>query len=342
MEKDKILERWAEYIHELFDDNRKHDHNVMKRNFAGPPIMKDEVRAAIRKMIADKATGPDGVAVEMIEALEEYGVEKLTSLLNEIYDTGEIPLDISRSVFIALPKKPGATECELHPTISLMSHVTKILLRVVMRIRSKIKPGIADEQYGCVEGKGTTNAIHTLRTLIQRAIEVQKDVYLCLIDYTKAFDRVRHDEIMKDLTQIKIDGKDLRVIKNIYWEKTAAMRVEGETSTYQKIRGVQQGSLPTLEFLGKLKRSLTEDRHSHGDVDSKTTQEGQGASWLGHCIQVDQSVDKASHRKDSEVEECSPQRRATCNIEQAEQHKRDDILQIILMTSGTQGKMSNL
>ncbi|GFS20164.1 LINE-1 retrotransposable element ORF2 protein [Elysia marginata] len=96
----------------------------MKRNFAGPPIIKDEVRAAIRKMKAGKATGPDGVAVEMIEALEEYGVEKLTSLLNEIYDTGEIPTDISRSVFIALPKKPGATECELHRTISLMSHET--------------------------------------------------------------------------------------------------------------------------------------------------------------------------------------------------------------------------
>ncbi|GFS15385.1 hypothetical protein ElyMa_006769600 [Elysia marginata] len=99
MEKDKILERWAEYIHKLFDDNRKNDHNVMKRNFAGPPIMKDEVRAAIRKMKADKATGPDGVAVEMIEALEECRVEKLTSLLNKIYVTGEIPTDISRSHF---------------------------------------------------------------------------------------------------------------------------------------------------------------------------------------------------------------------------------------------------
>ncbi|GFR78512.1 hypothetical protein ElyMa_000535800 [Elysia marginata] len=80
MEKDKILERWAEYIHELFEDIRKHDHNIMKKNFAGPPTMEDEVRAAMKKMKAGKATGPDGVAVEMIEALEQYGVEKLTSL----------------------------------------------------------------------------------------------------------------------------------------------------------------------------------------------------------------------------------------------------------------------
>ena len=112
-----------------------------------------------------------------------------------------------------------------------------------MRVRNKINPEIAEEQCGFVEGKGTTNhAIFILRTLIERALEIQKDVYLCFIDYTKAFDRVRHDEIIKELTKLKIDGKDLRIIKNMYWEQTAAMRVEGEISAFQKIkRGVRQG-----------------------------------------------------------------------------------------------------
>ena len=242
MDKEKILERWAEYIGELFEDNRK-EHDVMKKNFAGPPIMKDKVREAMRKMKTGKATGPDGLSIELIEALEEYGIEKVTTLLNEIYDTGQIPVDMSRSIFIALPKKPGATDCELHRTISLMSHVTKLLLRIIMmRVRNKINPEIAEEQCGFVEGKGTTNAIFILRTLIERALEIQKDVYLCFIDYTKAFDRVRHDEIIKELTKLKIDGKDLRIIKNMYWEQTAAMRVEGEISAFQKIkRGVRQG-----------------------------------------------------------------------------------------------------
>ena len=219
MDKEKILERWAEYIGELFEDNRK-EHDVMKKNFAGPLIMKDEVREAMRKMKTGKATGPDGLSIELIEALEEFGIEKVTTLLNEIYDTGQIP---------------GATDCELHRTISLMSHVTKLLLRIIMmRIRNKINPEIAEEQCGFVEGKGTTNAIFILRTLIERALEIQKDVYLCFIDYTKVFDRVRHDEIIKELTKLKIDGKDLRIIKNMYWEQTAAMRVEGEISAFQK------------------------------------------------------------------------------------------------------------
>ncbi|GFO11606.1 hypothetical protein PoB_003811100 [Plakobranchus ocellatus] len=80
-------------------------------------------------------------------------------------------------------EKCNMSECELHRTISLMSHITKILLKIIMlRIRNKIKPEIAEEQCGFVEDKGTSNAIYILRTLIERALEVQKDVYLCLID----------------------------------------------------------------------------------------------------------------------------------------------------------------
>ncbi|GFO07231.1 RNA-directed DNA polymerase from mobile element jockey-like [Plakobranchus ocellatus] len=80
IDKEKILERWAEYIRELFKDDRK-DHNIMKNNFAGPPIMKEEV--------------------ELIEALEDFGIGKVTHLLNEIYDTGQIPTDLSKYNCIA-------------------------------------------------------------------------------------------------------------------------------------------------------------------------------------------------------------------------------------------------
>ena len=78
-----------------------------------------------------KAAGPDSISVELLETLEDYGI-----LLNK----GQIPPDISKSIFIVLPKKPGATECELHRTINFMSQFTKILLRIIMmRVRNKIK-----------------------------------------------------------------------------------------------------------------------------------------------------------------------------------------------------------
>ena len=92
-------------------------------------------------------------------------------------------------VFIALPKKAGAPDCELHCTTSLMSHVTKILLRIIMiRVRNKIKPEIAEEQCGFLEGKGTSNSILKLQTLIESSLEVNKEVCLCFIDHTNSFD----------------------------------------------------------------------------------------------------------------------------------------------------------
>ena len=92
-------------------------------------------------------------------------MEHLTKVLNKIYSTGHLPRDLCTSIFMALPKKPGATECGQNITISLMGHITKLLLRIIMlRIRSKIKLETAEDQCGFVKGKGTINAIVCIYT----------------------------------------------------------------------------------------------------------------------------------------------------------------------------------
>ena len=72
------------------------------------------MRSAISMMKRNKAAGHDGVVMEMVEALENYGVMKLTEVINKIYDDGKFPEDLSKSIFITLPKKPGAVECGQH------------------------------------------------------------------------------------------------------------------------------------------------------------------------------------------------------------------------------------
>ena len=103
MDKEDVLNRWSEYIGELFKDNRG-ERPAIKKNTDGPPILKAEVEAAIRKMKRGKATGPDGIPIEIILALEEMGIGMTTKLLNAVYDSGTIPEDLAKSVFIALPK----------------------------------------------------------------------------------------------------------------------------------------------------------------------------------------------------------------------------------------------
>ena len=68
---------------------------------------------------------------------------------------------------------------------------------------------VAEEQYGCGVGKGTRNAIFVTRMLIEKQLEVRKDMFLCFIDYEKAFDRVRHPLVIKCL-EIDMDGKDIK------------------------------------------------------------------------------------------------------------------------------------
>ncbi|GFR68102.1 RNA-directed DNA polymerase from mobile element jockey-like [Elysia marginata] len=110
-----------------------------------------------------------------------------------------------------------------------MSHTTKVLHRIVMtRIMSKIRPHIAVSKFGFVPDKGTRNPIFTISLLMERAVELQYNVYLCFIDYSKAFDKVKHSELFGILDQLNIDGKDLRNFRNMYWEQMAAIRIDAE------------------------------------------------------------------------------------------------------------------
>ena len=108
-----MSERWEEYIKELFEDNRE---SVIKinREKENLPFTKDEIERVIKSMPKSKSTGPDDVAIELIKAMDDLGVEWMTTIANKIYDEGHCPLDMRRSTFIALPKKPETAKRELH------------------------------------------------------------------------------------------------------------------------------------------------------------------------------------------------------------------------------------
>ena len=109
-------------------------------------------------------------------------------------------------------------------------------------MRSKIRPEISEKQFGFVADRGQRNAIFTLNMLLERSIEVQKDICLCFIDYSKAFEKVRHDDLIAILMVLNIDAKELRILRNLYWGQTEAIRTENEISEYQATkRGVRQG-----------------------------------------------------------------------------------------------------
>ena len=124
-----------------------------------------------------------------------------------------------------------------------MSHVIKILLKIcVLRMKNKIHPEIAEEQYGFQPDKSTRNAIFFLRILSERAIEMQQDLHICFIDYKKAFDCLKLEIVLKKLQEVGIDDKDLRIIQNLYFKQKASVRVgNAETETIPIKKSVRQG-----------------------------------------------------------------------------------------------------
>lgn len=126
-----------------------------------------------------------------------------------------------------------------------MSHVLKIFLRIIHgRIYGKLEEKIGNTQFGFRKGLGTREALFGVQVLIQRCRDVNYDVYLCAIDFEKAFDRVHHNKMLEILKASGIDDKDIRIIGNLYWHQRAAVKIEEHfTDDIEIKRGVRQGCI---------------------------------------------------------------------------------------------------
>ncbi|GFR82694.1 RNA-directed DNA polymerase from mobile element jockey-like [Elysia marginata] len=203
-ETEKIVLRWTEYVEELFSDQRCA--NLIQEHLQGPEILRNEVEKCLKDMKYGKAAGIGNISCEMLKALGDFGIDTLTELCNKMYHTAYIPEDLKTSVFILLTKKKRATDCSEYRTISLMCHVLKLLLTVIhKRIAQKIDSEISEMQAGFRKASGTRGAIFSLKILAEKHIEMQKDIYACFIDYSKAFDSVKHEKLIQTMRKTDID-----------------------------------------------------------------------------------------------------------------------------------------
>ena len=139
----------------------------------------------------NKASGGDGISLELFQILKDDAVKVLYSIWQQIWKTQQWPQDWKRSVFIPNPKKGNAKECSNYHTIALISHISKVVPKVLQALNSpRIEqytnhelPGV---QAGFRKGGRTRDQIATIR-IIEKVREFQKNIYFCFIDYAKAF-----------------------------------------------------------------------------------------------------------------------------------------------------------
>ena len=128
-------------------------------------------------------SGGDGNPAELFQIVKDDAVKVLHSLCQQIWKTQQWPQDWKRSVFTPIPKTGNAKECLNYRTIVLISHASKVMLKILQaRLQQFVNHELPDVQAGFSKGRGTRDQIANISCIIKKAREFQKNIYFCFID----------------------------------------------------------------------------------------------------------------------------------------------------------------
>uniref|UniRef100_A0A8B9YWH1 RNA-directed DNA polymerase n=1 Tax=Bos mutus grunniens TaxID=30521 RepID=A0A8B9YWH1_BOSMU len=248
-ETEDIKKSWQEYKEELYkkDLHDPDNHDDMITHLE-PDILECEVKWVLGSITTNKASIGDGIPVELFQILKDDARQVLHSICQKIWKTQLWPQDWKRSVFIPIPKKGNAKECSNYRTIALISHTSKVMLKILQaRLQQYVNRELPDVQAGFRKGRGTRDQIANICWIMEKAREFQKNIYFCFIDYTKAFDCVDHNKLWKILKEMEIPDHLTCLLRNLYAGQEATVRTgHGTTDWFQIRKEVRQGCILSL------------------------------------------------------------------------------------------------
>ena len=143
-----------------------------------PDILECEVKWALESITMNKASGSDGIPVELFQILKDDAVKVLHPMCQQIWKTQPWPQDWKRSIFIPIPKKGNAKECSNYCTIALISHASKVMLKILQaRLQQYVNRQLS-VQAGFRKGRGTRDQIANIRWIMEKARVPEKHVFL--------------------------------------------------------------------------------------------------------------------------------------------------------------------
>uniref|UniRef100_A0A4W2D3Q6 RNA-directed DNA polymerase n=1 Tax=Bos indicus x Bos taurus TaxID=30522 RepID=A0A4W2D3Q6_BOBOX len=244
-EAEDIKKRWQEYTEQYKKDLHDPDNHDGVITHLEPDILECKVKCALGSITMNKASGGDGIPVELFQILKHDAVKVLHSICQQIWKTQQWPQDWKRSVFTPIPKKGNAKECSNYRTIALISHASKEMLKIIQaRLQQYMNHELPDVQAGFRKGRGTRDQIANIRWITEKAREFQKNIYFCFIDYAKAFDCVDHNKLWKILKEMGISDHLTCLLRNLYAGQEEIVRTRhGITDWFQIRKGVRQGCI---------------------------------------------------------------------------------------------------
>jgi hypothetical protein len=245
----QVLKIWEIYVEEIYDQAHEPENlNVeleeeVDEDHKVPHILRSEVEKVIKEMRDKKTTRDDDVPVEALKLLGDDGLNLMTELNNNIYESGEWPKDFTEVTMVALQRKPKARKCTDHRTISLIAHAAKVVASVIRRrSEKKIEDILGENQFGFKKGKGTRDAIGMPRIITERTLDIDEEICICFTDWQKAFDHVKLTKLMRILKKTGTDWRKRRLISKLYIDQSVKVQLnQGVTKSVKIGRGVREG-----------------------------------------------------------------------------------------------------
>ena len=142
-------------------------------------ILECEVKWALGSITMNKASGGDGIPIELFQILKSDAVKVLHSIYQQIWKTQQRPQDWKRSVFIPIPKKGNAKECSNYHTIALISHASKVMLKILqVKLQQYMNCELPDVQAGFRKVRRTRDQIASICWIIEKARVPEKRLFL--------------------------------------------------------------------------------------------------------------------------------------------------------------------
>ena len=173
-------------------------------------------------------------------------------------------------------QKGNLQQCQNYRTISLISHASKVMLKILLnRLKPQTETIIAEEQAGFRPGHSTTEQIFILRILCERYLQQQRDLFHVFVDFKKAFDRVWHAALWSTMKLYNINANSIQVIESLYSKATSVVYYNGSVGEWFRTTvRVRQGCLlsPTLcnVFLERIKTDALEDQEGSVSIGGRT------------------------------------------------------------------------
>ena len=191
----------------------------------------------------NKASRGDGIPVELFQILKDDAVKVMHLVCQQIWKIQQWPQDWKRSVFIPIPKKGNAKQCLNYRTIALISHASKVILKI---LQVRLQQYLNFQMFKLVLKKAEEPEIKlpTSTGSSKKQESSRKNIYFCFIDYAKAFDCVDHNKLWKILKEMGIPDHLTCFLRNLYAGQEATVRAgHGTTDWFQIGKRVHQGCI---------------------------------------------------------------------------------------------------